>query len=144
MIKYAVRDTSLRQPAALLKLEMEIIFGILAGLFLGTTMMLAYVVRFLSNQIRKVDAERMRAINKSYVRDGQARLFPDAVIAATEDVEADETPTRRPVAIKSPFNTGLTKKRTELEQQKKAVNIPPEIAQRIAHEAEEKRRAAAA
>lgn len=126
----------------LFSFPMELVLGILAGLFAGAAAGLGYAIRIVLRQTRKVDAERMRVLNKAFVRDGQAKLFPAELIAEGEDVEFETAVPNHPTRPVSPFQRGLQKAREEAKKTRSAAPLPDAIKEKINAKAEEVRQSA--
>lgn len=114
---------------------MEITLALLAGFFGGTCLALGYCVRVLHKQNRKTDGERMRALNKCFIREGQSTLFTE------HDIDPDKEPIDRTKGttktISSPFSAGLKKTREQLEHEDRVEfgsdtsNIPDSLKENI-------------
>jgi hypothetical protein len=114
-------------------------FGLMSGLVIG----FALVADHYKQRFREADRERKLLINKAFIRDAQAPLFPAAIVNEGIDTEVDEN---KPKVgrMKSNFAAGLLKKRAELAEQPKidaGQKLPDNIKNQIV-EAAEKAKAA--
>jgi hypothetical protein len=62
---------------------------LIAGLFLGTALVLAYIHWRDLKTARQNQTERMLLMNKMFRREGQTALFPDSMIE-TGEIEGDK------------------------------------------------------
>jgi hypothetical protein len=94
---------------------MEFLAGFGTGLAVGVFL----YARHISQSFRLADRERKLLLNKSFVRDGQSRLFAEAIINEGIDTEVKDERPKQPISLISPFRRGLQKKAAELAEQPK-------------------------
>lgn len=106
----------------------------IAGIFAGISLILALFVFFQLRLIEALNQERKLFINKSMVREGQAKIFADAPASGS-------TP-KPPGQIRSPFQAGLGKLKEQvkiLKAEENGSKLPEEIKQAILKAKEEKK-----
>ncbi len=100
----------------------------IAGLTLGTTLILLGAVWYLLRLTRVLDIERKLFINKALVREGQAKIFTNVA-----DAGHDAAP--KPAgSVRSPFQSGLDRLRDRVQteiRQENGSHLPNEIKQAI-------------
>lgn len=96
-----------------------------AGIFFGTSIVLAYVVWIKDCDVKNLTAERKLLTNKIFVREGSTPLF------SQENITGKEAPKPgAPIRAPSPFFTGLKNAR-EKQDAIPAKPLPPEIQEQI-------------
>lgn len=85
-------------------MDLLVFISFVAGLFAGAFGSFAYFHVINYGLLVKTDAERKRWINKVLVRDGQAKLFPEAAIEP--GIDAEPMPKASPISMASPFRRG--------------------------------------
>lgn len=120
------------------------LFIYIAGLFTGSTVVLIAFLRDQKKLTKQFDAERMKLLNKMFVRAGSEPLFSAEEIGGAVP---DLTPTGSvPLKFTSPFNSRKKKLHEQLEDEHKATvgaKVPDAIKERIQQRAEEAKAAAA-
>jgi hypothetical protein len=111
----------------------------IAGVFIGLSLCAAFVIQMQMQQIKGLDAERMRLWNKALVRDAQSPLFSEKAIAG-DDYEKP-VPFATNTAT-SPFRAGLTKLRKRIDGEGKP-NVPQNVVDAVNNAAEKVKGAAA-
>lgn len=99
----------------------------IAGLFLGTTLILIYAVVRLHRELSLCDKERKRWINKNQTKDGHTQVFPDAEV---EVAERTPSAVKAPLKFLSPFRQQKSELKETLYTQKKVENgseLPEDI-----------------
>lgn len=118
--------------------------GLATGLAIAVAAFALYIRIDSQKQIRHLDRERKLLMNKLFVRDGQATIFPDALVHEGLDVPAKSQPAPSKT-MTSPFRSGLKNKREELNKTpaaEAAINLPSSVKANITKAAEEARNAA--
>jgi hypothetical protein len=114
---------------------MDFLAGFGSGLALGVLLFAYAVYKFF----RLADRERKLLLNKSFIRDGQAKLFAEAIVNEGIDTEVEPEAPRKPIQFVSPFRRGLQKKQAELAE-KQTVDagqkLPDDIKEQIKAAAE--------
>lgn len=112
------------------------IISLFAGFFTGLSTCLVYLHVESRKAFAKCEAERKLWTNKALIRDGQTKLFPDAMIeTGIDSMPSEKTP---PIAFRSPFRKGIVDLREKVAEERKAESgskLPVEIQEQIAEAA---------
>lgn len=120
------------------------IFAFFAGLFAGAFALSCFVIYLTLRNIKELNAERKRFINKSLVRDGQATIFPQTDIDPDTDHETSKP--SGPISLLSPLRRGRQNLRDSATNEHKTVVpgtfLPPDVKSKITEAAENAKNAA--
>lgn len=120
---------------------MEFVAGISTGIAIALSAWLVYAVIHFRRRVAETDRERKLLLNKAFVRDGQAKLFPDSVVNEGLETQDEPRTPKPPIKLQSPFRAGRQKLREFVaggrgERTDAANNLPPNVQQAIIEKAE--------
>jgi hypothetical protein len=121
-------------------LAIGIVLGLFAGLAIASLGFIVYLHFQSQKQINLVDRERKLLINKAFVRDGQSRIFPDAIVNDGLETQPAEKPAAPSRSI-SPFRKGKVELQEKLakgataEMDEPGASLPDAVKEQIAEAA---------
>jgi hypothetical protein len=111
--------------------------ALFAGFSAGIAVCLGFIVYLNLTNLAKSDAERKRWVNKALIRDGQAKIFPDASIEPAFEMESSEK--TAPMIMRSPLAAGKVALREQVETNRQKTNgnyLPDDVKEKIKAAAE--------